>query len=256
MPTMFSKAIVRTPAPTMVNGITTANLGVPDYHKAIQQHHAYIDALNSCGLEVTVLDARQSFPDSMFIEDVALLTQKCAVLTRPGAESRTDEVELVRDCISSFYDTVEKITPPGSVEAGDIMMVGSHFYIGLSQRTNLEGANQMIQLLNRHGMTGSTVEMKEFLHLKTGLSYLENNNLLVTGEFIDRQEFSDFNKIIVDEADGYAANSVWINGHVLIPAGYPRTTEKIQNAGYQTLELEMSEFQKLDGGLSCLSLRF
>ena len=105
-------------------------------------------------------------------------------------------------------------------------------------------------------MTGSTVEMDEFLHLKTGLSYLENNNLLISGEFVNRQEFSSFNKIVIDEDEGYAANSVWINGNVLIPAGHPQTTGKIKAAGYNTIELEMSEFQKLDGGLSCLSLRF
>ena len=253
---MFSKAIVRRPAPTMVDGITTANLGVPDFEIAKQQHDAYIEALKSCGLAVTVLDAAEKFPDSVFIEDAALLTNACAILTRPGADTRKGEVEIIRDSIRSFYDVVEEIKPPGSVEAGDIMMVGSHFYIGLSDRTNTDGASQMIEILNRHGMTGSSVEMNEFLHLKTGLSYLENNNLLVSGEFVNRQEFSGFNQIFIDTAEAYAANSVWVNGKVLIPAGSPHTNEKIKNAGYDTIELEISEFQKLDGGLSCMSLRF
>ena len=253
---MFSNAIVRQPAPTLINGITSAHLGVPDYEKAKQQHQAYIDALKSCGLEVSVLDAVAEFPDSVFIEDVALLTPECAVLTRPGAPSREGEVEFVRQSVKSFYNSVYEITSPGSVEAGDIMMVASHFYIGLSARTNHEGANQLIKILEGHGMSGSAVEMNEFLHLKTGLSYLENNNLLVCGEFIQEPAFSDFNQIVVDEDESYAANSVWVNDRVLVPAGHPKTSQKIRQAGYDTIELDMSEFQKLDGGLSCLSLRF
>ena len=253
---MFSKAIVRHPAPTMTHGITSANYGTPDYQMAVQQHQAYIAALKSTGLEVTVLDAQPDFPDSVFIEDVALLTPECAILTRPGAETRTGEVDYVSESVNSFYDRVYEIKAPGNVEAGDIMMVASHFYIGLSERTNLHGANQLDDILKRHGMSASTIDMQEFLHLKTGLSYLENNNLLISGEFIERAEFSSFNKIIVDENEVYAANSVWINGHVLVPAGHPQTCKKIKDAGYHTIELEMSEFQKLDGGLSCLSLRF
>lgn len=253
---MFSKAIVRRPAISMADGITTANLGVPDYQKARQQHQAYIDALERCGLDVTVLEAEERFPDSVFVEDTALLTPACAILTRPGALPRQGEVACMADCVRAFFKTVEQVQPPGCVEAGDIMMVASHFYIGLSERTNAEGADQMIRLLERCGMTGSTVEMREFLHLKTGLSYLENNHLLVCGEFVGRQEFSGFDQIMIDDSESYAANSVWINGNVLVPAGYPNAAEDIRRAGYQTIELEMSEFQKLDGGLSCLSLRF
>ena len=253
---MFSKAIVRLPAQAMVNGITTADLGAPDYQKALKQHQAYVEALKTCALDVTVLEALVDYPDSVFIEDVALLTPECAILARPGAQTRIGEVDFVNTSIKSFYDTVYEIQAPGSVEAGDIMMVASHFYIGLSDRTNADGAGQLIKILKRHAMTGSTVEMNEFLHLKTGLSYLENNNLLISGEFVNRKEFSKFNKIVIDHAEGYAANSVWINGKVLIPAGHPHTTDKIRAVGYDTVELEMSEFQKLDGGLSCLSLRF
>ena len=253
---MFTKAIVRQPAPTMVDGITSASLGVPNYEKAVSQHQAYVNVLKSSGLDVTILEAKPDFPDSVFIEDAALLTSQCAILARPGAQTRTGEVEFVSDSVKSFYDNVYEISAPSSVEAGDIMMVGSHYYIGLSARTNLDGANQLIGFLSNHGMTGSTVEMHEFLHLKTGLSYLERNNLLISGEFVNRPEFSSFNQIIVDEGDCYAANSVWVNGSVLVPAGYPQTSQKIADAGYDTIELDMSEFQKLDGGLSCLSLRF
>ncbi len=253
---MFSKAIVRIPCKNMVGGITSADLGKPDYEKALIQHQAYVDALEHIGLDVAVIDAEECHPDSVFIEDTALLAQSCAIIAQPGADSRKGEVAGVKPVIEQFFSQVEQIQAPGCVDAGDVMMVGSHFYIGLSERTNQQGAQQMIAILNAYDMTGSTVEMKEMLHLKTGLSYLENNNLLITGEFLGKSEFEKFNQIIVDGQEAYAANSVWINGYVLVPAGYPQTSQKIADLGYQIIELEMSEFQKLDGGLSCLSLRF
>ena len=136
------------------------------------------------------------------------------------------------------------------------MMVGNHFYIGLSQRTNLLGAQQLIAILYKYGQTGSTVLLEQVLHLKSGVSYIENNNLLVTGEFIYKPEFQKFNQIIVDEDESYAANSLWINGNVLVPKEFPKTKQKIEQLGYKTIEVDVSEFRKLDGGLSCLSLRF
>lgn len=240
----------------MVEGITEANLGNPDYHKALFQHARYTDALRKLGLKIQVLEPDNRFPDSVFIEDVAVCTPHCAVITRPGAPSRRDEVSTIRDSIYSFYENVEQITEPGKLDGGDVMMAGTHFYIGLSGRTNKAGANQLIKILQQYNLSGSTVSLGEVLHLKTGISYLENNNLLVSGEFLEKEEFRDFNKIIVPPEEAYAANCVWINGSVIIPAGYPVTQKNIEEAGYQTITLEMTEFEKLDGGLSCLSLRF
>ena len=253
---MFTKAIVRTPCREMVNGITSANLGKPDYRKALDQHARYVEALIECGLKVTVLPADEGFPDSTFVEDAALLTPRCAILTHPGAPSRARETDSILPVLHEFFDMVEKIEAPGTVEAGDIMMVGDHYYIGLSDRTNRVGAEQMIAILERHEMSGSIVELREVLHLKTGLGYLENNYLLACGEFVDKPEFQRFKLLSVDPQEAYAANSVWINGTVLTPAGFPKTRSMIESAGYDVCELDVSEFQKLDGGLSCLSLRF
>ena len=166
---MFKHAIVRLPCEALINGLTEAKLGKPDYSKALLQHDDYVSALKECGLNVTVLKALDEFPDSCFVEDVALMTPHCAVLTRPGAPSRRGEVEHIADVVKIFYDRVEHIIAPGQVEAGDIMMVGDHYYIGLSSRTNREGANQLISILEKYGMSGSMVEMAEMLHLKTGL---------------------------------------------------------------------------------------
>ena len=253
---MFSKAIVRTPCKALNQGITTASLGSPNYQTALVQHSEYVTALEACGLEVTVLAADEQFPDSTFVEDVALMTPHVAILTNPGAASRRNETSSMLPILQNFYNNVEKIVAPGTVEAGDIMMLNKHFYIGLSERTNRQGAEQMIAILQKYGMTGQVVELSEVLHLKTGVNYLEENNLLVTGEFLNKPEFRQYNLLAVDNDEAYAANSVWVNNTVLIPKGHPKTKQLIESAGYVTREVDVSEFQKLDGGLSCLSLRF
>jgi len=253
--TKFSRAIVRTPSELLAEGITSANLGKPDIAIAREQHLDYISALEECGLEVEVLESDQ-YPDSTFVEDVALLSSQCGIITQPGAATRKAEVDSIKPFISAHYANIEQILGDATVEAGDIMMVDDHFYIGLSERTNQLGAEQLISILQRYHLTGTVVTMDEALHLKTGLSYLEGNNLLVCGEFISKSEFLTFNQLIVTEDEAYAANSVWINGTVLVPKGFPNTLLMIQDAGYNTRTVDVSEFQKIDGGLSCLSLRF
>lgn len=253
---MFTKAIVRKPCPEMIEGLSSASLGRPDFDMALEQHIQYVEALRRCGLEVLELDADSQFPDSVFVEDVALCTPGCAIVTNPGAPSRNGEKIKMKAILQEFYKQVESIEPPGSLDAGDVMMVGNHYFIGLSQRTNIQGAEQLIEILERYDMTGSSVPLKEMLHLKSGLSYLEQNQLLISGEFINNPVFADFQKIEVIPEESYAANSLWVNSTVLVPAGYPNTRDKIEQAGYSTLTLDVSEFRKLDGGLSCLSLRF
>lgn len=253
---MFNNAIVRTPCPEMIQGLTSATLGKPDYKLALDQHARYVEALESCGLEVQVLEADSRFPDSTFVEDVALCTPNCAIITNPGAPSRNGEKLEMEAVLQSHYDKIESIQAPGTLDAGDVMMVGDHFYIGISGRTNREGAGQLIRILESNGMSGSEVPLHNMLHLKSGLSYLERMQMLISGEFRDNPVFSEFDRILVDPEESYAANSLWINNTVLVPAGFPQTLERIQEAGYRTLTLDVSEFRKLDGGLSCLSLRF
>ena len=254
---MIKNAIVRRPGHSLVNGITSApELGKPDYGLAIKQHDAYIEALKSCGVGVTVLKADERFPDSCFVEDVAVCTRKFAVITNPGASSRKgEEIEII-EVIKKYYNDIEYIEKPGTLEGGDVMMVKDHFYIGLSKRTNREGAEQLIKVLGKYGMSGSIVEISEMLHLKSGLAYLEDNVLLVTGEFINNLEFKKFNKIMIDEEETYSANCIRVNDYVLVPADYPKTKEKIEAAGFKVIVVDTSEYRKVNGGLSCLSLRF
>jgi len=253
---MFTKAIVKIPCANMISGLTSANLGSPDYLNSLVQHQYYINALRDCGLDVIILNEDINYPDSTFIEDTALLTPHCAIINNPGAPTRKGEILEMKKVLMGLYGKVEEIKDPGTVEAGDVMMVGNHYYIGLSERTNLLGANQLIEILSKYGLIGSTVKLEKALHLKSGISYLENNNLLVAGEFINKPEFQKFNIIRIDDDESYAANSLWINDKVLVPQGFPKTKHKIEQLGYDTIEVDVSEFRKLDGGLSCLSLRF
>lgn len=253
---MFKKAIVRTPGKSMINGLTTAELGLPNYEKALFQHAEYIKALGECGLEVIVLEKNEQYNDSTFVEDVALLTKNLAIVTNPGAPSRRGETTDIKRVLREYYINIEEVQEPGTFEGGDSMMVGSHFYIGLSERTNECGAQQVIKYLKKFGMSGSVIRLEKVLHLKTGVAYLEHNNLVATIEFLMKEEFKKFNILKIEKNESYAANCIWVNDRVLIPKGYPKARETIENAGYAIKEIDVSEFRKLDGGLSCLSLRF
>ncbi len=253
---MLKKAIVRRPGKSIVYGLSTANLGLPNYQKALEQYNEYIKALEACGLEVLILPADERFPDSTFVEDVALLTPECAIITNPGVSSRKGEIAEIKGVLNIFYSKIDQVKDPGIVEAGDIMMVGTHFYIGLSERTNLEGAQQIIKFLEQYDLSGSVIKVEKVLHLKTGVAYLEHNNLLACGELVTHEEFQNFNILKITEDESYAANCIWVNDRVLIPKGFTTARRTIEKSGYLTVGVDVSEFQKLDGGLSCLSLRF
>ena len=257
--TKFNNVIVRKPCKAVCDGITSApELGQPIYEKALAQHEKYIEALKKCGVEVTVLEADERYPDSCFVEDPALITRKCAIITNPGAASRNGEKDEIIGAVRKFFpeDKIEYIKDPGTLEGGDVMMVGDTFYVGLSARTNAEGIRQLGEILNKYGLECVQVPLEKVLHLKTGVNYLENNNMLVSGEFIDKPEFAKYNKIVIPEEEAYAANCIWVNGTVIVPEGYPAVLKAVQDAGYETLVVDTSEFSKIDGGLSCLSLRF
>ena len=153
-------------------------------------------------------------------------------------------------------ESIAKIEPPATLDGGDVMMVGDDFYVGCSARSNAAGIQRLSEILAGWGLRCHAVPMAEMLHLKTGVSYLEAGRMLVAGEFVTQPLFAQFQRIPVSAEEAYAANSLWINGTVLVPAGYPATARAVAAAGYDLIQLEMSEFRKLDGGLSCLSLRF
>ncbi len=256
---MFKHAIVRLPGTNFAQGLTTVQLGAPLYDEVLQQHARYCEALRECGLTLTTLDADPDHPDSTFVEDTAVLTTRSAILTRPGARSRQSEVAAIRPALHSFFPAMLKIEAPGTLDGGDICEAGHRFFLGLSQRTNEEGARQLAAHLAREGYASGVIDvrgMSSILHLKSGVSYIGENTLVVMEEMAGLELFKGFELVRVTEQESYAANCVRVNERVLVAAGYPVLTTELRSRGFHPLELEMSEFQKMDGGLSCLSLRF
>jgi dimethylargininase len=254
----YIHAIVRTPAENFAAGLTTSGLGAPDYQTALAQHRAYCQALRECGLALTVLPPDPQHPDSTFVEDAAIVTSRCAILTYPGAESRRGEVAGVRAALSPFYDRFYAITPPGTLDGGDVCEAGEHFFIGLSERTNEAGARQLAGFLEREGYTSTFVPatgIPGLLHLKSGIAFLGEGNLVAIDAFAGLAAFQGYRIVQVSPEESYAANCLRVGDRVLVAGGYPRLRQAIEELGYATLALEMSEFQKMDGGLSCLSLR-
>jgi dimethylargininase len=252
---MFTRAVVRD-VPNSINaGITTADLGQPDADMAREQHRSYVAALEACGLEVILLDPDERYPDSVFIEDTAVVTERCAIVANPGAAERRGEVHEVEKVLVDLYGNVARITDPGTLDGGDVLQVGDHFYVGLSMRTNREGAEQLSAILHRYGFGVSFVGLRRFLHLKTGVAYLGGDDIVVAGELVERDEFRGFDRIVVPAEEEYGANCLRLDGRVLVAKGYETVGHDIAELGYEVTGLEMSEFRKLDGGLSCLSLR-
>ena len=260
---LFTKAIVRVPGGNFADGLTSVELGVPEFDKVTAQWIAYCLALESCGLVLTRLEVEPNFPDSTFVEDTAVLTPKGAMLTRPGAASRAGEVAAIADVVRNFYPDMVAIVEPGTLDGGDICEAGEHFFLGLSHRTNEDGARQLAEHLAGEGFTSSTVDirgMESILHLKSGISFIGDNTLVVMEEMADnpayKVQFAGYDMIRVIAKESYGANCVRVNGRVLMAAGYPQLVEDLVTRGFHPLVLEMSEFRKMDGGLSCLSLRF
>jgi dimethylargininase len=256
---MFTKAIVRPPAANFAAGLTTIDLGAPNYARALQQHEAYCDALEDCGLTLTRLEPDEGYPDSTFVEDTAVVTNRGAILTLPGATSRVGEVESIAAALSRSYPELHSIREPGTLDGGDICEAGNHFFIGISQRTNEAGTQQLAVWLASHGFTSSFVDIrgvKGILHLKSGLAYLGADRLVAIEALADREEFRGYQLVRLNAGEDYAANCLRLNDRILVAGGYPGFENTLQALGYETTTLEMTEFQKMDGGLSCLSLRF
>jgi dimethylargininase len=250
---MYTKAIVRRPGRNFAEGITTSNLGKPDFEKALEQHAAYCNALVKCGVELTILEADERYPDGCFVEDTAVVNSKVAIITNPGAVARRgEELEISR--VLSGYRTLEKIKFPGTLEGGDILRAESHYYIGLSGRTNREGARQLAAILSKYGFTSSEVTVEAGLHLKSDIAYLGKGNFIATPVF--SKMVYPASTVILDPDESYSANCLPVNDFLLIPRGFPKSKTKIAALGYNIIELEMSEFRKMDGGLTCLSLLF
>jgi dimethylargininase len=264
---MFTRAIVCPPSANFSQGLTTSDLGQPDYEAALAQHHAYCVALEDCGLTLFKLSADPAYPDSTFVEDTAVLIEPAggnpaeyqAVITTPGALSRRGETSAIRQTLLNFFPSLHEIHAPGTLDGGDICQAGWHFFIGISERTNEAGAQQLVEHLARMDYSASLIDIRntpELLHLKSGIAYLGDGCLVVVEAIAGHAAFTEYDRISIEADEMYAANCIRINDHVLIAAGYPKFEQALAERGHHTVALKMSEFQKMDGGLSCLSLRF
>jgi dimethylargininase len=255
----FTQALLRLPGDNFAQGLTQSGEGAPDPALALAQHQRYRQALEVAGLALTVLPADPRHPDGCFVEDTALLTARGAILTRPGAPSRRGEVDAVEAALRPSFDEFARIEAPGTVDAGDVCEADGHFLIGLSARTNEAGAAQLAGLLGDLGYRADLLDirgLRALLHLKSGIAYLGEGRLLVTREFPRHPALAAYERIDVPAAESYGANALRVNDSVLVAAGYPSTRAAIESLGLETVVLEVSEFRKLDGGLSCLSLRW
>ncbi len=255
----FHDAIVRPPDEEYTLGLTSSGEGRPDVAKALLQHAAYCQALRDCGVTLHEMPAEKGCPDGTFVEDTALIAARVTIVARPGAESRRGEVSSVAALLTRLRGNLKVIEAPGTLDAGDVCQVDEHFFIGHTARTNEDGAAQLRAILSRHAYTSSILDLraqKKFLHLKSGISYLGERRFVGAPELrrvcgIEKGEFLE-----VADHESYAANCIVVNGRVLIAAGYPAMADMLSARGYRTEPLDMSEFRKMDGGLSCLSLRF
>ena len=257
--TRFNTAIVRPPGRTFADGLTSAPLGTPSLALALEQHAAYVTALERCGLKVIALDADDAFPDSTFVEDTTVITGSRALLTRPGAASRLGEAAAIRATIARYFTDFEEMSAPGTLDGGDVCEAEDCAYIGLSARTNRAGAEQLAAFLERSGVKASFVDMTgvtSILHLKSGLSYAGDGIFVAIDELLPRLDLSGARVLHVPAGEEYGANCVRVNDCVLVAAGYPALEALLRSCGLSPVALEMSEYRKMDGGLSCLSLRF
>jgi dimethylargininase len=251
---VLTRTILRRPGADFAAGITTAGLGAPDHARMLAQHAAYATTLRALGLAVDVLEPLPGFPDAYFVEDVAVIVPELAVIARPGAPSRREEAESMVPVLSLHREVV-RLEQPATLDGGDVLVADRTVFVGLSARTNAEGAAQLARFLEPHGYRTRTVPVAAGLHLKSSVSFLGGETLLVTERFADAPELLGYRRIVVDAGDEAACNTLLVNGTLLAPAGFAGARRKLEEAGLPIVELDVSEARKMDGGLSCMSLR-
>ncbi|HEY8009381.1 MAG TPA: arginine deiminase family protein [Rudaea sp.] len=256
---MLTHALVRPPSANFADGLTSVALGKPDVARALEQHACYCAALEQCGLVLTRLAADADFPDSAFVEDTAIVTGDVAILTRPGAAARAGEVARIEPTLRAIFLRIHAIATPGTLDGGDVCRIENHCFIGLSERTNEDGARQLAGFLAQEGCTSTAIDIRGIrgiLHLKSGISYLGNGRIALIDAFAQHTAFRNYEIVQVARGEGYAANLLRLNDHVVIAAGFPKFEAAVRALGYDVIALDMSEFRKMDGALTCLSLRF
>jgi dimethylargininase len=224
-----------------------------DFGVAVAQHEEYEAALIGLGCEVIRLPARHDMPDAVFVEDVAVVLDEIAVMTRPGALSRRDEGRDA-EAVLAQHRTIAHITEPGTLDGGDVLRVGSTLCVGRSARTNDEGIAQLRFIVSRVGMHVIPVELHDCLHLKSAVTTVGERLLLGNSGWVDRRAFADYAWIEVDPREPFAGNALWVNDAVIYPQAFPRTAEILEKRGVSLARVDASELAKAEGGVTCCSL--
>ncbi len=250
------RAIVRPPSPAISRCALTFLERQPiDFPRALTQHAAYVNALRRAGLDVLTLPADPDLPDACFVEDAAIVMDECAVITRPGIESRRGEIDAIAAALEAFRPTV-RIDGPGTIEGGDVLRVGRTFFVGQTVRTNAEGTRQFEAAVAAHGYEVVPIAPSGCLHLKSAVSYVGDETVLVNPDWIGVDVFSRWQCVPVAPEEPYAANALLAGDVVHVAASAPLTRRKLEALGFATVSLDTSEFEKAEAALTCLSLIF
>ena len=252
---MFTHAIARTPGPDAADGLTTAGLGRADLPALRCQHAAYVATLEELGLAITHLDPLPGHPDAYFVEDAALMFPELAVITRPGAPERLAEAEAIATAVAAFRP-IHRLADPATLDGGDVLLVEKTVFVGLSARSNAKGAGQLAAILAPFGYRVIPIPVPAGLHFKSSITWAGGDALVLTAALASRPELAGYRRLVVPDEENYAANVLWINGTVLMPQGFPRTQALLEGLGVPLRILDQSEVRKMDGALTCMSLRF
>jgi dimethylargininase len=252
----FDRAIVRAPGRSVTDGLRDGDHDGPSYEGVAAEHAAYVAALEAAGLAVDTLPPLEAFPDSIFVEDPALVFGQGAILLRPGAETRRGEAKLLRPTLSRYFPELIEVND-GFADGGDILVTADKVLIGLSDRTDVRGAQSVARGLGRFGLRARLVQTPDdVLHFKTACAMLDEETVAVTAALDDAEIFGDLRRIRIPEGEEAAANLLRLNDVVLIGAEFPRTRELVERLGLTTMPLAVAEIGKIDAGLSCMSLRW
>ncbi|GAB4187974.1 MAG: arginine deiminase family protein [Calditrichia bacterium] len=249
---MIQNAILRIPPLTCDQGLTTHYEKNIDINLLKFQHATYLSTLQSLNIQLEVLPALEKYPDSYFVEDTAIILPELIILTNPGAQERRGEVIHMAPILNK-YRSCKSIIAPGTLDGGDIIVAEKKIFAGESNRTNKEGIAQLQKHVQPLGYEVFTIPVKEGLHLKSGANYLGDHIFISTPALSDF--FSEYTVILTEPNEEYSANCLHINGTLLFPEGYPKTAEKCIKEGFRLQLLDVSEIRKMDGGLTCMSLR-
>lgn len=226
-----------------------------DVARAGAQHREYRRALAALGCRVLTLPGEAALPDSVFVEDAAIVLDEVAVLTRPGAASRRGEVDSIADALRG-YRPLLAIEAPGTLDGGDVLRLGRTLYVGESARSNAAGIAQLRELLAGYGYAVQGVPTHGCLHLKSAVTQLDDGTVLLQPAWVAREHFAGFRVIEVDPAEPHAANVLRVGSALLMPASFPRTRQRLLDTGFDVTAVDVSELQKAEGAVTCCSLVF